>query len=877
VSGRTRTDQFLGRDVLLDEVARAVVSRERLVVFDVYGPGGVGKTALLDELASRVPDPAQRTLRLSFRELAPSVAGAPDAELLTAYRRILETLAEQLVGERADPFKERVRALSKRASSGPGLDVARDEMSDAFLALIAEAGDDPVLLLGDDISSLASSSLIDWLLELFRDRAARRPNPLVAVLTRSGAPDERLDYAGRVVPVALRAFSAVEAAALISERTPERRWADAAARWSGGYPGAVSLAAQLASEYPNRPEVLDDVAVVAPRGAKLLDALLDSLGHDVDRAAVEIGAVTRRFDTQLIESVLADLDLTAPAYLERWLTQLPFVETLDDGRYRLRPFLQLLLTERLRTESPRRPNEKGTRLDELHQLVTAAHQERVAGDAQDRRYCSWLRFEDPAAQERQLELLHHCLRAPTVEFGWRTLVHTYFDAFWWWGAYIESDFCRRQLDLWEQQARPRDQRLLVALQQFQASYPPFGESREGDWETVTRSIAVIGEETGLWREPGKLTPDECHVRAILEVFLGQSHRFRDLEDPGAETRFGDALALFERRPEDSWCLPWVVYEQADLAVARNRHPEAEALALDGLRRAREAPDSERDYEVEANLHRVLGDAQWARDQTWTAFKEYAKALFCAYSFNGLPDPPDEYTRRFYREITGRTLDRVVGLLPDRRAARRACTAFAAFWTPYWDGDPPTERSIDTLLHQSPRDVAVCLFPSAPSDHDLEHGHAYVQKVEQVHRKLRNSLDEAVKVFGRDGFFSRLGREPPAVPPLELPTGSAEPDQLFEPREDPIWPDHWRTFPPRWRDLAARDEHRAEVRALIDRSIAELPDTWRTVLSHRDLEGWTYQDVARRVGVSGEHQTLMLHHARARVRAALAEYFAEAGA
>ena len=63
---------------------------------------------------------------------------------------------------------------------------------------------------------------------------------------------------------------------------------------------------------------------------------------------------------------------------------------------------------------------------------------------------------------------------------------------------------------------------------------------------------------------------------------------------------------------------------------------------------------------------------------------------------------------------------------------------------------------------------------------------------------------------------------------------------------------------------AADETRAVVRAAVD----ELPPAQRTVISLRDLEGWDAAEVCALLGISDGNQRVLLHRARAKVRAAL---------
>src|SRR5438876_12375555 len=69
-----------------------------------------------------------------------------------------------------------------------------------------------------------------------------------------------------------------------------------------------------------------------------------------------------------------------------------------------------------------------------------------------------------------------------------------------------------------------------------------------------------------------------------------------------------------------------------------------------------------------------------------AFWHYARAVFYAYAFQGLPRPPDFYTHAFYSEMRERTVSRLNGLWKaDRKPEALAlCQAMRTFWTSYWD-------------------------------------------------------------------------------------------------------------------------------------------------------------------------------------------------
>jgi RNA polymerase sigma-70 factor (ECF subfamily) len=110
----------------------------------------------------------------------------------------------------------------------------------------------------------------------------------------------------------------------------------------------------------------------------------------------------------------------------------------------------------------------------------------------------------------------------------------------------------------------------------------------------------------------------------------------------------------------------------------------------------------------------------------------------------------------------------------------------------------------------------------------------------------------------------------------MPFSSLEPDDPAVESErfhgaDHAWPGHWAAAPhgfPEERLLAA------ETREVIENSIAALPPTQRAVISLRDIEGWSAEDVCNALTLSETNQRVLLHRARSGVRAALEQYLEE---
>lgn len=80
---------------------------------------------------------------------------------------------------------------------------------------------------------------------------------------------------------------------------------------------------------------------------------------------------------------------------------------------------------------------------------------------------------------------------------------------------------------------------------------------------------------------------------------------------------------------------------------------------------------------------------------------------------------------------------------------------------------------------------------------------------------------------------------------------------------------WAEPPGRWEEeTPERLLGRAETRALLESAVARLPPAQRAVLTLRDLEGVEPEEIQELLGITAVNQRVLLHRARARVRAEL---------
>ena len=96
--------------------------------------------------------------------------------------------------------------------------------------------------------------------------------------------------------------------------------------------------------------------------------------------------------------------------------------------------------------------------------------------------------------------------------------------------------------------------------------------------------------------------------------------------------------------------------------------------------------------------------------------------------------------------------------------------------------------------------------------------------------------------------------------------AVDPDR-FLPADHGRFPGHWAAMPTRW-PTPEEGLLAGETRELITAAIAELPIAQRTVISLRDVEGWSSEEVCAALEITAGNQRLLLHRARSRVRNAI---------
>lgn len=261
-------ERFVGRKPELEVLEQLLEDEPAGSVVLVHGPGGIGKSTLLRELARRAGSLGRETFFVEGRELTP----APDA--LEAALSAARTSHRPLV--LIDTY-ERMTAL------------------------------DPYLRRGV-LPTLPASAVVVI--------AGRHPPD--AAWFEDG-------WEGVASELELAALPADEALQLVERRGVYDARADAIVAWAGGSPLALALGADAAASHDWDPaDDADSPEILRPLIRRLAEAEL----HTVRLSALAVAAIARVTTVELLGDVLPDSD--AEGAYER-LRSLTFVEPLGDG------------------------------------------------------------------------------------------------------------------------------------------------------------------------------------------------------------------------------------------------------------------------------------------------------------------------------------------------------------------------------------------------------------------------------------------------------------------------------------------------------------------------------------------------------------------
>jgi AAA ATPase domain len=280
-----RRRRLVGRSSEI-ELVRAAVEQagdSPMSVLHLHGPGGVGKTTLLDAFADVGDEAGATVLRLDGRDLDPSPVGVTEA---------LDGILEIPAGRRP---------------------------------ISLPAGDARLVLLVDSYERLAP--LDDW----FRTRfLPRLPASTLTVLAGRDRPSPawraESGWGDLMRQVSLRNLDPDASRRLLEQAGVEPVLYDRILRVTHGHPLALALVADVVTgggDASTDDLPLDVVQALLPR-------FIETVPDARHRHALETCAVARSTDEALLRDVLGDDDVHV---VFAWLRNLSFVDTAPDGLY----------------------------------------------------------------------------------------------------------------------------------------------------------------------------------------------------------------------------------------------------------------------------------------------------------------------------------------------------------------------------------------------------------------------------------------------------------------------------------------------------------------------------------------------------------------
>lgn len=482
-----------------------------------------------------------------------------------------------------------------------------------------------------------------------------------------------------------------------------------------GRPRRVRAALESMSDATKRLRLEAPSDLLEGRGLSLLGSIAMSEGTLADdaRRALRGLSVLRPTPHTFDEEAAKAVTGAEPEVLDA-LEDAGLVEAVGPTRYALQPTIADYARAKLNDQEAQ----------EFHRRALAHVSDKLREYEEGLRdvapYQRQYRYEQPAWENLEEEFLFHASQADP-ESADLIFAEAYLDGFWWWGCYIESPYCARRLEQWrEHPASSKSNEWIDNFSAFHDSYPTSENPDQGDWHAVERALHRIRELAGVDGDLDSLKDTQrLHIRAMTDLFLAHARGALDPTSTDADAYYAEARGLCEQNEDDQWIVPWIVYEVGDLALERDDAPTARENARAALELANESELEERDHEVIANCFRLLADAAWATSRP-EAVENYALAVFYAYKFQGFPQPPDFYTREFYREMTDRTATRIEESwhAGQEREALDWCRYLHDFWREYWElAEVPSLASAfeHALKGQARDELKQVLFPPEPDE------------------------------------------------------------------------------------------------------------------------------------------------------------------
>ena len=193
------------------------------------------------------------------------------------------------------------------------------------------------------------------------------------------------------------------------------------------------------------------------------------------------------------------------------------------------------------------------------------------------------------------------------------------------------------------------------------------------------------------------------------------------------------------------------------------------------------------------------------------------------------------------------------------------------------GDEAAFEALIEQYHTSLVNLAMLYVPNRSVAEEVAQ-ETWLGVLQGINRfEARSSLKTWIFRILTNSAKTRGQRESRSVPfssLVDAETESFEPavdPARFLPADHPDWPHHWATAPRSWSETPEERLLSGETRRCIREAIAALPPHQREIITLRDVDGWSSEEVCNVLGITETNQRVLLHRARSKVRRALAEY------
>jgi tetratricopeptide (TPR) repeat protein len=349
-------------------------------------------------------------------------------------------------------------------------------------------------------------------------------------------------------------------------------------------------------------------------------------------------------------------------------------------------------------------------------------------------YAGWYRYESKEWQAAKNNWLYYLSQSGDESTTALAFLTAYFDAFWWWGCYLDFAYCDQLIKEWQQkESSERDKQILTLVRKFQDAYPKETEDRHATtWSEVETALVQLLQLAGLDGDPSQWPDEERrHVRGLADIFRAEVYRFGCNQPETAAICYQEALDLFGKNG-DHWDMAWVLYHFAEMNFERGKAD----IALDQLHQSLQLGVAEKDPEVIAHAYRVRGDIFLSLNDMEHAADSYQRAVFHAYRFQADPAPPDPYTVQFYAQMVEHVMEKLKKLYAMRKSdAISLSQGMHEFWTPAWQlsGTPAVAPDLSGLWDEgSMVELKPYMFPPGLLKEDIgTQGAQYKDQVKAV--------------------------------------------------------------------------------------------------------------------------------------------------